>query len=373
MQSRREFLKYGGFAGSALFASTVIYSCKHENSKVPFWLIDRKEEYLMNPRQTALNWFRQAGFGMFVHYGLYSLLGRQEWVQFTEKIPVKKYEMLKSDFTAKYFDADFITDLLLTANMKYLNLTVKHHDSFCLWDSQYSDFKSTNTPAKRDLLAEIADQCSKKGIALFLNYSYGRDWRHPHAPNCDNYKSFSTRPAYNPPDPHYKYGTEHDLSLYVEFGYNQIKELLSNYGDIAGIYLGGSSTVLSGQVEPFQLLRLYEMIRNQQAQTLITNGRGVTGTEDYLSSLRKTVEFEKLNKTIEISDTLQPIGWGYDKGDDGKHKNALQVIELLKIAKGSKNNLLLNTGPLPDGRIHPEDIKTLKQVGKIVSETVFPD
>ncbi len=89
--------------------------------------------------------------------------------------------------------------------MKYINITTRHHDGFCLWDTKYSDFKSTNSPAKRDLVAELSEQCNKKGLALFLYYSHGRDWKHPHAPNNDEWKG-AARPSYKPNDPTYKYG-----------------------------------------------------------------------------------------------------------------------------------------------------------------------
>jgi len=371
MQTRREFIKLSALTGAATLMVPGILSCNAQKNHTPFWLEDNAEQYLLNPHKTALEWFSNARFGLFIHYGLYSLLGKHEWVQLAEKIPVKEYEKLKYQFTAKDFDADFITDLLLEAGMKYLNLTVKHHDSFCLWDTGYSEFKSTNSPAKRDLLAEVSEQCSKKGIALFLNYSYGRDWRHPHAPNRDAYKSFSTRPAYDNLEKSYEYGNEHDLSFYIGYAYNQIKELLNNYGDIAGIWLGGASTIASGPVEPFKLPQLYKMIHEQQAQTLISNGKGFTGTEDFSSHLRKIHHSVKDLNLVEVCDTLQPFGWGYGKEDEGKHKSAEQVMEMLKNASASGCNLLLNAGPLPDGAIHLEDIKTLKMVGKLITEGKF--
>uniref|UniRef100_UPI0032165C1C alpha-L-fucosidase n=1 Tax=uncultured Draconibacterium sp. TaxID=1573823 RepID=UPI0032165C1C len=372
MQTRRNFIKLSALTGTAALMAPGIFSCNTPKEHVPFWLTGDEEKYLMNPGGAALEWFQNARFGLFIHYGLYSLLGRREWVQFTEKIPVKEYEKLKDRFSAENFDADKITDMALDTGMKYINLVVKHHDSFCLWDTKYSDFKSTNSPAKRDFVDEFADQCRKKGLALFLTYSYGRDWRHPHAPNRENYKSFSTRPAYEPNEPSYKYGNEYDMDIYIDFAQKQIKELLSNYGDIAGISLGGSSTILSGDIEAFQLSRLYEMIQKKQSHILIANGPGVNGDEDYFSMLRKLRPGNDKSKLTEISDTLQPTSWGYNSNDDGKHKSKEDVIELLKMASETRSNLLLNTGPLPDGKIHPEDIRTLKEVGKYLEKSGFP-
>lgn len=372
MHSRREFIRYAGYAGAAILASTAFHSCYSKNENIPYWLSDREKEYLLEPHQTNLNWFNQARFGLFVHYGLYSLLGRQEWVQFQEKIPVKKYELLKTEFHAKDFDADRITDLALESGMKYLNFMAKHHDSFCLWDSHFSDFNSVRSAAKRDLVAELSDQCKKKNLPLFLSYSYGRDWRHPHAPNTDEYKSFSTRPAYESPEPGYCYGNQHKLEIYVEFAFNQIKELLQNYGDIAGIWLGGTSTILSGPAAPFQLPELYALIRKQQPHALIANGIGVNGNEDFISIQRSLRSGEILSKKGEICDTMQPIGWGYSSDDDGKHKTADQVIEMLRNAQILNSNLLLNIGPLPSGEIHHEDLRSLKETGRIIEQNGIP-
>ncbi len=373
MKTRREFIRLSVLSGAATFILPGVISCDVQNNSVPYWLSGLENDFLKDPNQAALTWFKDARYGMLIHYGLYSLLGRQEWVQFTEKIPVKAYEKLKDDFTAKNFDADFITDLLLESGMKYLNVMARHHDSFCLWDTGYSDFKSTNSPARRDLIGELSDQCNKKGIALFLSYSHGRDWRHPHAPNPDIYKSYSTRPAYEDPELYYKYGNEHDLGIYVEFAQNQVKELLSNYGNIAGISFGGASTILSGPKEPFMLPELYKIIRKLQPHALISYGSGVTGNEDVFTFLRHMPEKASHSENIEVCDTLQPQGWGYASEDNRKHKTEKKVMEMLSDSSESFCNLLLNTGPLPDGEIHPEDIATLTGVGKYIRRNGFPD
>lgn len=372
MRSRREFLRLSGYAGIATLLSPGIISCSSSGSQVPEWMTDMEGKTLTDPGLDAIEWFKSARFGMFIHYGVYSLPGRGEWIQFTDKIPVKEYEKLKDSFYARDFDPDYITDLLQDAGMKYINFVAKHHDSFCLWDTRFSCFNSMNSPAGRDLVGELSEQCYKKGIALFLSYSLGRDWRHPHAPDPDRYKSFSTRPAYSNPETHYKYGEEHDLNRYIEFAENQIMELMSNYGNIAGIWLSGSSTILSGPVDPFRLPELYEMIKKKQPQALISNGPGVTGTEDYLVALRKLRDSYRAEKPIEICDTMQSFEWGYSKEEEGKHKDAEYVIGMLRKACHADCNLLLSTGLLPGGGIHPEDIKALKGAGKSIRRNGLP-
>ena len=241
---RRDFLSAIALGGAALHCPSLGWAATSSITPAPPYLRSHPVIAGQTPRVSALEWFRSCRFGLFLHYGLYSLLGRHEWVQFKEKIPVAHYAKLKDQFTADKFDADFITDLALEAGMKYVNLTTRHHDSFCLWDTKQTDFKSTNSPAKRDLVAELAAKCHAKGLGLFFYYSHGRDWKHPHAPNNDRWGG-SARPAYDPPDPAYATGKDHDLSKYLEFMTAQIKELLTGYGPVAGIWLDGIGTPMN--------------------------------------------------------------------------------------------------------------------------------
>jgi len=188
-------------------------------------------------------------FGLFIHYGPNALVStidgrvaRNDWLQYSEGFSVAQYEELTRQFRADKFDADFITDMALSAEIKYINLTNRHHDGFCLSDSKYTDFKSTNAPSKRDLVAELANQCQKKGLGFCLYYSHGRDWRHPHAPNNDGWGG-AARPKSK--DPFYKYGDKHDIQKYLDFMTNQITELLTNYGSVAAIWLDGIAVPLN--------------------------------------------------------------------------------------------------------------------------------
>ncbi len=361
MRNRREFINTGVACAGAACVGPIASAA--QKPSVPSYLKDVSELYQIDPRKAAVEWFRKAKFGLFMHYGLYSCLGRHEWVQCREKIRVKEYEKIADRFTADKFDADFITDMALDAGMKYINITTRHHDSFCLFDSKYTQFKSTNTPAKRDLVGELAEQCGQKGLGFYLYYSHGRDWRHPHAPNNGNWGG-SARPNYKPSETFYKYGEEHDLQIYVEFMKNQITELLTNYGPIGAIWLDGISTPASrkAKLHLFKCQELYDHIHSLQPQVLVSYKQGLLGTEDFKAPERHWKG--KVDVPLEICNTLQPRGWGYMKSDDGRHKKAPLVMGMLEKAKKLPANLLLNTGPLPDGAIHPEDIKTLKEVGR---------
>ncbi|VGO19391.1 alpha-L-fucosidase [Pontiella sulfatireligans] len=357
--NRRSLLCSGAATTAALAVSPSVFG----DSAVPSYLKDYAALYKKDPRAAALQYFKEAKFGLFIHYGLYSLLGRGEWVQLQGKIPVREYAKLENDFTAKNFDADFITDMALEAGMKYVNITTRHHDSFCLFESKYTDFTSTNSPAKRDLVAELAEECRKKGLGFYLYYSHGRDWRHPHAPNNGDWGG-NARPKYDSPEPFYKYGEDQDLQIYVEFMKNQITELLTNYGPVGGIWLDGVATPASrkGKLHLFETQELYDHIHSLQPQVLVSYKQGLIGTEDFKAPER---HFKGTSDVpLEFCDTLQPWKWGYDKSLDGKHKTADQVMEMLSKANKMDANLLLNVGPLPDGSIHPEDVKTLAEVGR---------
>ncbi len=370
MISRREFIKAG--AACAGVAASGCIGLAKAGSRVPSYLKGYEDIYAEDPRKAALKYFREVKFGLFMHYGLYSLLEGHwkgehskpaEWVQYRGKIRVKEYEKLASRFTAEKFDADFITDMVLDAGMRYINLTTRHHDSFCLFDSKYTEFKSTNSAAKRDLVGELSEQCRKKGLGFYLYYSHGRDWRHPHAPNNDGWGG-SARPKYDPPEESYKYGEDHDLQIYVEFMKNQITELLTNYGPIGAIWLDGIGTPRSrpDKIHLFKCQELYDHIHSLQPQVLVSYKQGLLGTEDFKAPERN---FKGTSDVpLEICDTLQPHSWGYDSADNKGHKTADQVMETLAGAKSMNANLLLNTGPLPDGSIHPDDVKTLREVGR---------
>ncbi|NQU43403.1 alpha-L-fucosidase, partial [bacterium] len=124
---------------------------------LPAYLSAHADLYAKDPHAAALQWFREARYGMFIHYGLYSLLGRHEWVMYHEKIHVAEYEKLARGFNAEKFDPEAIADLAVNAGMKYINFVTRHHDSSSLWDTKESDFNSVNSVAKRDLVREMAE------------------------------------------------------------------------------------------------------------------------------------------------------------------------------------------------------------------------
>jgi alpha-L-fucosidase len=341
-------------------------------SNIPTYLNNYKELYEENPREAALKWFREARYGLFLHYGLYSLLGRHEWVQFREQIRLADYATLQQFFIADKFDANRIASLAIEAEMKYVNITTRHHDSFCLWDTKQTTFNSVNAPCGRDLVAELAEACDKRSLGLCLYYSHGRDWRHPHAPNNDKYGR-TARPHYDPPEPLYATGEAQNLSIYLDFMTAQIEELLTNYGPIAAIWLDGIATPRAGDVDAFHCQELYDHIHSLQPQVLISYKDGLLGTEDFYAP---EAGWKVIDEQGKLEDKPREIcgcmsgGWGYTAGTP--HKNPDDVWEFLQNTLAKKANLLLNTGPLPDGSIDPRDEKNLREVGKRIRGKGYP-
>lgn len=340
---------------------------------VPSYLAGYEDVYASDPRQAALNWFRDAKYGLFLHYGLYTLLGRHEWVQLREKIPVAEYAKLADEFKVEKFDAERIAEFAVDCGMRYINITTRHHESFCLFRTSETEFNSLNAPCGRDLVGELASACADRQLGLCLYYSHGRDWWHPHAPNNDEWGG-SARPKYDPPDPAYVYGEDHDLQKYVDFMKAQITELLTQYGPVASIWLDGIATPMSGDADAFKCQELYDHIHSLQPQALVSYKQGLTGTEDFFApehylpgqdddARRHGQIGSKPDKTVEVCTTMSPGSWGYKKDETGTHLNEDQVWEKLKEAGGKGYNLLLNTGPLPDGSLDPEDEAVMRAVG----------
>jgi alpha-L-fucosidase len=379
MKNRRQFCTN---AAAVVALSPCLATAGGRTPKVPSYLTGYEAEYAADPRAAATEWFRDANFGLFIHYGLYSLEGFHEWHQLRKKVPVAEYAKLKDRFTAEKFDADLIANLAVDAGMKYINITTRHHDSFCLFETQQTDFNSVNSPAGRDLVGELAEACRDKNLGFCLYYSHGRDWKHPHAPNNDRWGG-SARPKYDPLDPSYAYGADHDLNKYLDFMTAQVTELLTNYGPVGAIWLDGIATPLSDKTKgkkrqppcqptnapEFKSQELYDHIHSLQPQVLVSYKQGLLGTEDFFAPEHKVIE-DQNGKPMEICSTLQQGSWGYSK--ERPWLSADEGWEKLVAARQGGANLLLNTGPLPDGSIHPEPAAALREMGKRIRTSGFP-
>lgn len=383
--NRRIFLQ--GFSGGALALAVSASGVAPQSEEVPSYLRGCESLYRKDPHAAALAWFKGARFGLMMHYGLYSQLGRGEWVMLREKIPVARYEELKKTFRPDRFDAEAITDLALAAGMKYVTFTSKHHEGFCLFRTKQTDYNSVDSPARRDLVGELAEACRKKGMGLFLYYSYAADWHHPYFYARSAGWNFA-RPAYDKPQPEYLWRKDSDFRIYISYVHHQLRELLTQYGSLAGIWF---DPVMGYYARPdlFPASETYALISWLQPQCLISFKQGANGSEDFAAPERSRpslhpTQFNSIaparrpnaervetrawdknrKKKTEICNTLQPRTWGYSRADNGKHRHAREVMKMVQSAWAMDANLLLNTGPLPDGSISAEDVETLREVGR---------
>jgi alpha-L-fucosidase len=358
-----------------------------DQPQMPAHLVDHAETFRTDPRAASLEWFRGARFGLFMHYGLYAQLGRGEWVQLAERIPVAEYEKLAETFSPDGFDAEAIADLAVAAEMKYVNITTRHHDSFCLFRTAETDFNSV-AACGRDLAGELAEACASRGLGLFWYYSYGLDWRHPwfysreHA-GGENASFPNARPDYDQPQPEYLYREPADFRKYIDFTHAQLRELLTRYGPVAGVWF---DPIMGYYARPdlFPIEETYALIRSLQPHALICFKQGANGEEDFVAPERhprchpaggevgRRAWERNAGKPIEICDTLQAGKWGYNASEDGRHRKPPEVRAMLAHAAGVGANLLLNTGPLPDGTLPPEDVHTLRAVGEDIRTRGWP-
>ena len=336
-------------------------------------------------REAMSQWFRSAKYGLFIHYGLFSLLGRHEWVQFHEKIPVAEYEKLAEQFTADGFDADAIADLAVECGMQYVNFVTRHHDSFCMWDTDTTPFNSINAPrCGRDLVAELAAACAKRDLGLCLYMSHGRDWRHPHAPNNDQFDG-RPRPFYDTPEPTYAQGDQHDLKHYLQYLQDQASELLTQYGPVAAVWLDGifvplmprdeTGKVIEGykptiETDPFHCQKLYDHIHQLQPWTLVSYKQGYLMTEDFYAPEHDGSSPD--GKPLEICTTMTPGSWGFHHELNGTQIDADTLWDKLKAAGEADANLLINTAPMPDGSLNPKEVSVFKEVGRRIRKHGYP-
>jgi len=364
-------------------AIILLVACVTVKSQVPAYLKDYRTVYKTSPREANRQWFKDAQFGMFIHYGLYSQLGKGEWVQLRDTIPLDKYTKLKDSFSPSGFDAKSIVELAKKAGMKYITITSKHHEGFCLFKTKETDYNSVDSPAQRDLIGELAKACEKEGLGLFLYYSYAADWYHPWFYSREAGWG-SARPAYKVNPSEYKYKKPEDFRKYIDYVHAQLTELLTQYPSVAGIWF---DPVMGFYANPdvFPIAETYALIRKLSPHALISFKQGANGDEDFMAPERggnakvgnqypvavKAYELNQ-NKPKEVCNTMQPhlpgidggSTWGYNKSIDGHHLKVEDVKKLLDDAKSNGYNLLLNVGPLPDGSIHSEDIETLSNLKK---------
>jgi alpha-L-fucosidase len=326
--------------------------------------------YVPSPSNEAARlWFRDAKFGLFIHWGPFSVPGDGEWVMNNRNITVKNYTRLEKFFNPIDFDAHTWVSLAKAAGMKYITLISRHHDGFSMWNTQYSDFNIMHTPYHQDIVKLLADECHKQGIKLFLYYSL-LDWRR------NDYSWWTGRTG------HGTGRTVHgNWDDYIQFMKNQLTELLTHYGEIGGIWFDGYWDQMAEESKDrkendvrvdWHIRELYDLIHRLQPQCLVGNNHHMTPLpgedfqmfeQDVPGENTSGLSFQKISALpLETCATINN-SWGFNITDT-TYKTPGQIVGLLVKSAGNGGNLLLNIGPMPNGEIQPEFIDRLHWMGR---------
>lgn len=307
----------------------------------------------------ARQWFTDARFGLFIHWGVYSLLEDGEWVMNKRHISAQDYEALAPHFNPEEFDPTVWVSLAKAAGMKYITMTTKHHDGFALFDSHMSDWNVIErTPYRKDIISMMADECEKQGIKFFIYYSH-LDWHHP-----DYFpRGFTGRNAGRPEQGNWDH--------YITYMNNQLAELLTkNYGKIAGVWFDG---VWDRTDADWHLEQTYSLIHTLCPHALIGNNRhgNIHDGEDFQMMEKDLPGYNTTgfndgcqlgNLPIEVCETIN-TSWGYAEWDKN-FKSTRDLIHYLVRTAGYGANFLLNIGPMASGKIPQEFVDRLEQMGQ---------
>jgi alpha-L-fucosidase len=316
----------------------------------------------------AREWFQDARFGLFIHWGVYSVLCNGEWVMNNQQIDKKTYEKLPGFFNPVSYDPKEWVAMAKAAGMKYITITSKHHDGFAMFDSKLTDWDLVDrTPYKKDVLKMLAEECRKEGIKLFFYHSQ-LDWYQENYYPRGNTGQTAGRPETG------------DWYKYLDFMDGQLKELLTNYGEIGGIWFDG---FWDKKDADWRLDKTYSLIHSLQPACLVGSNHHLPPFpgEDFQMFEKdlpghNTTGFSGDSKVgtlpLETCETMNN-SWGFNLMDK-QFKSTKNLIQYLVKAAGYNSNFLLNVGPMPDGKIQPEFISTLNEMGKWMEkygETIY--
>lgn len=311
------------------------------------------------PDAQSLEAWQDMRFGMFIHWGPVSLKGTEIGWSRHQEVPVEEYDRLYKDFNPEKFDAKEWVAIAKDAGMKYLVLTTKHHDGFCLWDTKTTEYDIMSTPFRRDVVKELAEACEEAGI-MFCTYYSISDWYHP---------DWRNEPRHGPSGYLLPEGQQPDMDRYEAYMKAQLKELLSNYGHIGVMWFDGeweaSWTHERG-------VALYHWLRDLQPSLLVNNrvDKGRKGMEGTTKDRAKYKgDFDTPEQQVGHYQPDWPWEsciticeqWAWKPQD--RMKSLEECIQTLVRTAGGGGNLLLNVGPKPDGRIEPRQAERLREIG----------
>ena len=284
-------------------------------------------------RERRMKWWHDARFGMFIHWGLYSVVGRHEWVMENEAVPVAEYEQLAKRFAPQPNAARGWAKLARQAGQKYMVMTTKHHEGFCLFDTKLTNYCAPKQACGRDLVKEFVDAARAEGLRVGFYYSL-MDWHHPDGARCAEDQAARRR--------------------FVDYIHGQVRELCSNYGKLDVLWYDVNWPL---KPEGWEAAQMNAMVRKLQPEIIINNRTGLP--EDFATPEQR---IEAANRAWEACMTMNG-SWGYQRADDDWKSSKTVVRNLITCARDG-GNYLLNIGPRPDGSIPEESVRILTAVGK---------
>ena len=338
--TRRSFLKQFGAAGAAALAAG-----RAEGLAMPTapgtqagakpagaTATDQKQAAT---RDARMAWSHEAKFGMFIHWGLYSVIGQHEWVKEHQGVPIPQYEILAKNFHPKPNAARDWARLAKRAGQKYMVMTTKHHEGFCNWDTKLTDYNAMQQGPGRDLVREYVEAARAEGLRVGFYYSL-MDWHHPDGATCKTDEAARRR--------------------FVDYTHGLIRELLTNYGKIDILWYDVDWPL---SPEQWESERMNQMVFELQPEIIVNNRNGLEGD---FATPEQHIQASEAGRAWETCMTLNE-SWGFNRTDD-QWKTAKTIVNnLITCARGG-GNYLLNIGPEPDGSVPQPSVEVLEAVGK---------
>ena len=336
--SRRSFLKQIGAAGAAALAaanadpSALSQSSGAQTPQPEPTPADLKQAAT---RDARMAWWHEAKFGMFIHWGLYSVIGQHEWAKEQEGVPLLQYELLAKHFHPKPNAARDWARLAKRAGQKYMVMTTKHHEGFCNWDTQLTDYNAMDQGPGRDLVREYVEAARAEGLRVGFYYSL-MDWHHPDGAICKTDETARGR--------------------FVDYTHGLIRELMTNYGKIDILWYDVAWPL---DAEQWESERMNEMVFSLQPDIIVNNRNRLPGD---FSTPEQHIQASEVGRAWETCMTLNE-SWGFNRADDQWKTSKTIVNNLITCARGG-GNYLLNIGPEPDGSVPQPSIELLEAVGQ---------
>jgi alpha-L-fucosidase len=312
-------------------------------------------------REARMKWWTEARFGMFIHWGLYALPARHEWVKKQEAITEEAYQKYFDHFNPDLYNPKEWARLAKAAGMKYFVVTTKHHEGFCLWDTKYGDYKATKTPYGKDLIKPMLEAFRAEGLRVGFYHSL-LDWHHPEYPVDRNHPMFNNLEFK-------KKAANRDIRKYAEYLHNQVRELLTEYGPIDCLFMDFSFPGENGKGRnDWQSEKLLKMIRELQPQIIVDDRLDlldVPGGWDYRTPEQfMPQEWLTVNGKRVPWETCQTFSgsWGYHR-DEATWKSVRQLVVMLAEVVSKGGNLILNVGPTARGTFDDRAKERLEGIG----------